>query len=484
LSLATRYDNLVTCSIVTVKRNIVTMTTWIPALAPDRPRYVAIADAIAADLAEGKLKVGERLPPQRELAWQLGVTVGTITRAYQEAERRGLLSGEVGRGSYLRDPARVRSVLPSVAAAEPGMVQMQIAAPPRVHAAADLDRAFSEMAKDGDLRHLDYGPAAGAPAYRDMGVDWLKRCGVDVSRDEVVVTAGAHAALIACLAQTLRPGDTLLTEPLTYPTLLPIARLLSLELHPLEMDEEGLMPASLEQAIATREARVLYVVPTLHNPTTATLSAERRVAIAGLARQHGLTIIEDDIFRLLAESAPPPLKSLVPERTYYIASLSKSLAPGLRVGFVATPQGAADALAAQQMIVGARVTLTAEIARLWIADGTAERVLKDIRNELALRRLIALKALGRYQPSCAPGALFLWLPVPEPWRAGELARAAETRGLKVTPGSAFAVGRRASDQGVRICLGPSEDREALKQGLGRLDQLIGEGPAETFRVMA
>jgi DNA-binding transcriptional MocR family regulator len=485
--LATRYDNLVTCAIVTVKSNIVTMTNWIPSLAVDRPRYVAIADAIAADLAEGKLKTGDRLPPQRELAWRLGVTVGTITRAYQEAERRGLLSGEVGRGSYLKDPARSRSALPNVLATEPGVLQMHIAAPPRVHLTVDLDLAFREITSDRmRLRHLDYGPATGAQPYREMGVDWLRRCGVEVSSAEIVVTAGAHAALIACLAATLRPGDHLLAEPLTYPTLLPIARLLGLQLHALEMDEQGMIPASLEQALDITDARVLYVVPTLHNPTTTTLTAERRQTIAAIAKRHGLTIIEDDIFRLLAVAPPPDtIHALAPERTYYITSLSKTVAPGLRVGFVATPPGAAEPLALQQMIAGSRVaSLTAEMARLWMAKGAAERILTDIRNELAMRRLIALNVLGGRNPSCAPGAMFLWLPLPDHWRAGEFARATEARGIRVTPGSAFAVGRRANDQAVRICFGLVEDRDALKEGLQKLDRLLGEGPAESFRAQA
>src|SRR6185295_8952654 len=105
------------------------MTTWLPTLNPERPRYISIADSIAADLAAGKLTTGDRLPPQRELAWRLGVTVGTVTRAYQEAERRGLLVGEVGRGSYLRDPAGSRAVLPGLARGEPGILEMHIASP-------------------------------------------------------------------------------------------------------------------------------------------------------------------------------------------------------------------------------------------------------------------------------------------------------------------------------------------------------------------
>src|SRR5688572_29128932 len=135
------------------------MTIWMPTLAADRPRYLAIADAIAEDLAAGKLNIGERLPPQRELAWRLKVTVGTVTRAYQEAERRGLLSGEVGRGSYLRDPAQRQSNLPSIIAAEPGLLQMHIAAPPRVQSLKDIDAALQAIQRNAARRELlDYGP--------------------------------------------------------------------------------------------------------------------------------------------------------------------------------------------------------------------------------------------------------------------------------------------------------------------------------------
>jgi len=119
------------------------MTNWTPTLASDKPRYVAIADAIAADLTGGKLKAGDRLPPQRELAWKLGVTIGTVTRAYQEASKRGLLTGEVGRGSYLRDPRPNYAAAQSISSGvEPGLLDMQMSAPPRVAQSTDFEAAL------------------------------------------------------------------------------------------------------------------------------------------------------------------------------------------------------------------------------------------------------------------------------------------------------------------------------------------------------
>ena len=463
------------------------MTNWSPTLNTERPRYIAIADAIASDLAAGKLSTGERLPPQRELAWRLGVTVGTVTRAYQEAERRGLLVGEVGRGSYLRDPAGSRAVLPGLARGEPGILEMHVSSPPLVQEASDLDRAFAAIAADPNRTALlDYAPASGIPAHRQMGVDWLKRSGVEVGVEDVVLTAGAHAALIAVLSCVLHAGEHVFAEPLTYPTILPIARLLGLHLHPLQMDGEGLIPDSLEQACRTSPAKVLYVVPTLHNPTTVTLSAERRRALADIARRHDLTIIEDDIFRLLATDTPPEaIRNLAPERTYYITSLSKTLAPGLRVGFIAAPPGKAEHVAVQQLIGGSRVSgLTAEMARAWIESGTADRILGSIKGELAQRRLVALNVFARRQVRVEPGAMFCWLTVPEPWRASEFAGAALAAGIKVTPSNTFATGRRVDEQAVRICLGPPRTRDILKDGLKRLDQLIDKGPSESYRAIA
>ena len=401
------------------------MTTWIPTLATDRPRYRAIADAIAADLADGRLAAGERLPPQRELAWKLGVTVGTVTRAYQEAEKRGLLTGEVGRGSFLRDPgASLAAISNLIAGAEPGTLDMQMAAPPRVHVQADFDAALREIGRDpGFADLLDYSPAGGFPQHRQTGSRWLQRAGLDIPPERIVISAGAQACLASCLSTIAAHGDRMFIEPLTYPTMRPIARQLGLHLKALDADEGGIIPESLDKAARHGEARIVYLVPTLHNPTTVTLSKTRREALAEIARRHDLTIIEDDVFRYLADEAPPTIYSLAPERTYYIQSVSKTMAAGLRVGFMALPLGAGGEVIRQQMIVGGRPAgLTLEVARRWIEGGVADRVLAAIRKELAERRVIALDVLGGHQVRCEPGAMYIWLTLPASLAAGRIRR--------------------------------------------------------------
>jgi len=474
-------------AIVTVKWNIVTMTSWTPTLTPDKPRYVAIADAIAADLTLGKLKAGDRLPPQRELAWKLGVTIGTVTRAYQEASKRGLLSGEVGRGSYLRDPRPNYAAAQSISSGvEPGLLDMQMSAPPRVAQAGDFEAALSDIMRDpGWADLLDYPSAQGFALHRAAGAQWLAKSGIDIDPDQVVLSAGAQASLISCLSTITTPGERFLIEPLTYPTMQPICRQFGLQMRPLQNDAEGVTPDSLEHYAKRGEARIVYLVPTLQNPTTVTLSDERRQAIAEIARRYDLTIIEDDVFRLLADDAPPTIRSMAPERTYYITSLSKTTAPGLRMAFMAPPPGATEALNRQQMIIGGRPNaISAELARRWIETGVADRALTAIRKELGLRRDIALEHLSGLQVRCAPGAMFAWITLPSYWRPSDFTAAALSNGIKVTPGTAFAMDPTVQQNAVRACFGPAPSRESVREGFVKLRALIDKCPVEDCHTMA
>ena len=463
------------------------MTIWIPQLAPGRPRYLAIAEAMREDLISGALKPGERLPTHRDLAYRLGVTTGTVTRAYAEAEKLGILVGEVGRGSFLKSPGAQTQPFTLSKSGEGQLVDLSQASPPQVHQAQDLDQALHQiMASSSRIDLLDYTPPEGHKLHRAMGVKWLSRSGINVSEDQVVVTSGAHAGLISCLASLSQHGERLFVEGLNYPTIKPIARHLGITLVPLEIDDGGLVPEALERAARAGEARMLYIVPTLQNPTTSSLSLERRLAIVDIARRHGITIIEDDIFRLLdARLQPATLYALAPERTYYVTSISKTLAAGLRVGFVTTPPGRTEQLIRHQTVASGRaVGLAAEVARHWIEGDTAERVLAAIIAENAARRAMALDIFRERSISCRPGAPFMWLKLPEHWQPGDFARAAQDAGIRVTPGTAFAVDRRADDRGVRICFGGSVTRTQLHAVLVRLNALLDEAHGDHFNTVA
>jgi DNA-binding transcriptional MocR family regulator len=463
------------------------MTIWLPELRRERPLYLEIAEAIRQDALSGTLKPGDRLPPQRDLAYRLGVTTGTVTRAYAEAEKMGLLSGEVGRGSFIQMPAPATAPFSAPRAAEGGLIDLSLATAPPVTQAAEIDRALEQVSRSaGRPDLLSYPPPEGYPLHRQMGVNWLARSGISVDEKRVVVTAGAQAAIIATLSSITQPGDRMFVESLNYPTIKGIARHLGVTLVPVEMDEGGLVPQSLDRAARAGEARLLYIVPALQSPTTASLDATRRQAIVEIARRTNMTIIEDDLFRLLdPRLQPETLFSLAPERTYHLTSVSKTLAPGLRVGFLIGPEGREEQLQRQQTVTGGRsVGLAAEVIRHWIETDTASRILAAIVAENAARRKLALDALRSRDVLCNPGAPFLWMKLPDQWSPGDFTRSALERGVKVTPGTAFAIDRRSDDRAVRLCFSGAASLEELGRALRIVDGLLDEEPSAKLTPVA
>ncbi len=452
------------------------MSPWSPDInAHAGPRYLAIADCLAADIRAGRLAGGDRLPPQRELAEQLGVTVGTISRAYAEADRRGLVRGEVGRGTYVRARAGER---PDVGA--PGTpIDLGLNLP--LHAEdPDLAGALRDLAARPDVnRLLGYQPTLGAVRHRRAGAAWLARHGLEVDPERVVVTAGAQHAITVILGTLCRAGDVVLTEPLTYPGLMSVARLLGLRPRPVAVDAEGLRPDALTAACAELgPGRVLYCLPTLHNPTTATMSPSRREAIARVAREHDLRIVEDDVHRLLDPQAGPPLAALAPERTCYIASTSKVVAGGLRVAFVAVPAGMAEGIA---HTVSASLwipsPLTAELAAGWIEDGTAEATAGRKRAEAAARQELAHEVLAPARLRGGGASFFQWLELADGWTAESFTAAARRRGVVVASADAFTLPGVTPPAAVRISLSAPRGRQEMVAGLRVLADILQRGPA-------
>jgi DNA-binding transcriptional MocR family regulator len=462
------------------------MTIWSPDITGRTgPRYQAIADALAEDVAAGSLQAGDRLPTHRDLAEQLSLTVGTVTRAYAEAERRGLVRGEVGRGTFvLAASERRNSLLAASSEPDAGIIDLGLNLPLDCES-PDLAEVLRELGHRSDLATLlAYQPFTGSERYRRMGVDWIARHGVDVAAEQVVITAGAQHAIVVALGALCRPGDAVLSESLTYPGLKTATSLLGLEVQPVAMDDEGLLPDDLERALNETGARVLYCMPTLQNPTTATMSAERREAVARIARRHDLQIIEDDVHGLLAPDAPAPLTALIPERTLYIASTSKVLAGGLRVAFVAAPAQLVERLAhAVAASLWALPALSLEVAARWIADGTAAAITDRKREEAAARQQLARRILPDARLQTSAQSYFLWLALPSPWRSDRFVRAARDRGVVVTPAEAFATGSGEPPAGVRVSLSAPSDRDTVAAGLQTLADMLERGPAPAAAIV-
>jgi DNA-binding transcriptional MocR family regulator len=415
------------------------MTIWNPELnARSGPRYLALAHAIEQDVATGALAAGTRLPPQRDLAYRLGVTVGTVSRAYALAAARGLVSGEVGRGTFVRGPEAGARANP-VDDRAPDLIKLTVNAPPDPSEEAILREGLAELAaRPAALRDLmSYTPKPGLADHRAAAAAWIGALGIAARADDVILTGGAHQALLAALVGLTARGDGVLVEQLTYAGICHIGERCGLRLRGLALDEEGVLPEALDAACRAEPARLLVLNPIIHNPTTATMSAERGRAIAALARAHDLIVIEDDVYGRLPEQRAAPIAALAPERTVYITSASKSIAPGLRLGMLLSPQRCFEAIAAAQHDLFLTCPpLMAELFKLWLCNGTAARLAQRQQVEARARQDLARDILGNRSYRAQPIAYHLWLPLPPPWRTSQFVAAARERGVVIDPGSA------------------------------------------------
>ncbi|TFW29079.1 PLP-dependent aminotransferase family protein [Duganella callida] len=447
---------------------------WLPRLALyGGPRFLQIADALQAAVADGSLKPGDRLPPQRQLAAQLDVDLTTVTRAYDEARRRNLLEGRGARGTYVAAPkVELTSVLD---------LSMNTPPPPQGVDFDDLlKQGLSQVLMGADTELLmTYHLAGGSDSDLKAGAKWLEPMFGHPDPRQLVVCPGAQAAIAALILALTEPGDVILAEPATYPGLCAAASQFGRRIVAVEADQHGMVPDMLEEACRQHKPGLVYLNPTLQNPTAITMPERRRKELASIAKRCAVPIIEDDPYWLLAEAPPPPIATFAPEQVYYISTLSKCLTPGLRVAFVLLrdPQERERFLVALRSFALMVAPLTAALATQWILDGSANRLMEGIRNEARLRHRMARDILaGRY--SGAGDGLHVWLELPAYWRSSQLARAADSEGIAVTPAEAFATGS-VSVNAIRISLGSIKDRGRLQAGLQRLSHLLARRP-ESF----
>ncbi|WP_374580482.1 PLP-dependent aminotransferase family protein [Pseudoduganella sp.] len=448
--------------------------SWLPRLAAHGgPRFLQIADALQGAVEDGALKPGDRLPPQRQLAAQLGVDLTTITRAYDEARRRNLLEGRGARGTYVAAPkVELTSILD---------LGMNTPPPPD---GVDFDDLLKQglaqvlMRADNGLL-MDYHLAGGSDSDRKAGAQWLEPMFGQLDSRQLIVCPGAQAALAALILALTEPGDVILAEPTTYPGLRAAAAQFGRQLIAVRTDKHGMVPALLEEACRQHKPALLYLNPTLQNPTASTMPERRRKELASVAKRCHLRIVEDDPYWLLAEAAPPPIATFAPQQVYYISTLAKCLTPGLRVAFVLIrdPDQRDRFLAALRSFALTTAPLTAALATQWIFDGSADALLEGVRQEARLRHRMAWNILAGRDSGPGDG-LHVWLELPAYWNPSQLARAAASEGIAVTPAEAFATGSDSANA-IRISLGSIKDRARLQAGLQRLSQLLARRP-ESF----
>ncbi|SET43157.1 PLP-dependent aminotransferase family protein [Paracoccus homiensis] len=440
-----------------------------------RPAYRSLAQGIAAAIDSGSLRPGDRLPPHRDLAWRLHLSVQTVSRAYEELIRADLISGEVGRGSFVKSGPRETVELPWFrAATERPPIDLSMMTPV---ALPQVTQAWSDSLQRIATRlpHSamhSFRPRQAMALYGGMAAGWLARCGMVVPAQRIIITNGNTPAFMVALMTAAQPGEEIAVESYSCHALKPAIRHLHLRMRGIDCDDRGMIPQALAQAarMAGGKLRAVFLLPSGAGPQARIIDRERREDLAQTAAEHGLIIIENDALGPVAPRRPPPVSSFAPERSLYFTGLSKCLSPGLRLGFLALPETLAERAMNRHLSVAWMATpMVAEIANDWITSGVADDLLVAQRQELAARNRMAQRILGPLSAGFGHG-LHRWIALPNDVDDHDLLQAALDRNVAVTASTGFSVSDRSP--ALRLCLG-GPTRGDLEQALTTIAGILG-----------
>jgi DNA-binding transcriptional MocR family regulator len=455
------------------------MTDWVPTLAAiPGPRYLAFVSALETDIASGRIKPGMRLLPQRDMAQRLELSVGTISKAYTEAEQRGLISGEVGRGTFVqRRRPEARGLGPSEST-----INLALNVPPYTGEDDVIAAVLAEIVADGEMSNLlGYLPHQGLRRHREAMVLWLSSLGVTADADHLFITHGGQHALSMALGMVAQPTDIVLTESYTYSGMLALSAQCGYRLHGVATDASGLIPENLDRAFTETKARVLYCMPTLQTPTGALMPPGRRKSIAEIVRKHDAYLLEDDAYGYLLSPPLPPISRLIPERSFTIVSFAKCLAPGLRIAAMIAPEAFRDrSINALRATGWMAVPVMAEVVSRLIHNGGLARQAKLKREKAAIRDAIVRRILKAWLPAATgtPG-FHIWLPLPAGRTLAALIAQAAQAGITLAPPGTLQRMERES-LGVRLCLGAPATEADLERALIEIRRILEMAEAISF----
>lgn len=439
----------------------------------DKSLYIAIADAIERDIRLGILKAGEKLPTQRELARIVGVNLTTVTRAYNEAEKRGLIASTVGSGTYVSSDLGFHSSLVNTEKDDKKLIELGLVLP-LYDMEPDLSPVIEKVLHKNNLSEFtSYTPPQGLYRHRLAGSEWIKRFGINAEPANVIITAGAQHALNCIFSSVFQPGDRIAVDCLTYPGVKTSAKLCGIHLEAVDMDDEGMTPQGLAAVCNRHGVKGIYTVSTMQNPTNAVMSDKRRASIAEIIRQNHLILIEDDLYRFLSPAGSSTLAALIPEQSIYISGISKAFYAGLRVCFTASPEKYCNRIA--QSVVDTMwmaPALNAEIACECISCGAADEIITLKRAEIRRRASLLKSKLSGHYYRYTPDSMFAWLELPDYWSSSEFEKAANESGINVVASEKFSIGGIVPPNFIRISLSGAAGIAELEKGLDILLRIL------------
>ena len=442
---------------------------WRPSVAKQKgeTKHAALTERIIADIDSGILKPMDRMPTHRDLARELGLSVQTVSLSYKEAERLGYLSGEIGRGTFVKARVTDRAGRMMLDHSQNKILDLSIIRAVYLDAHEDASREIFRELAESDIASFmrPCRPIAGLDRHRETARLWLQPMGVSAGVERIIVTNGAAHSIFLALSCVIRSGDVVLCENLTDHGIIGLSNILGFSLKGLPTDAEGILPDALEAACAVGSVRALVLIPTLNNPTSHVAGTERRRAIAEIAQRYSIFVIEDEVYRPMMEEDLPSITELLPDLGFFATSFTKTVLTGLRVGYLVVPPAYSIRAASILRVSSWSGTyLTAEIATRWVENGTAQELLAIQRDEARARQGIAAEILGDHFASSHPLSLCAWLKVPQHWTEDGLVRSLANQNVAVTPSEPFIAGP-GHGGGIRICLGGRMSHTTLRKAL-------------------
>jgi DNA-binding transcriptional MocR family regulator len=442
---------------------------WRPSVAKQKgeTKHAALTERIIADIDAGLLKPMDRMPTHRDLARELGLSVQTVSLSYKEAERLGYLSGEIGRGTFVKTRVTDRAGRMMLDHSANEVLDLSIIRGVYLDAHETASREILRELADGDNASFmrPCRPIAGLDRHRETARTWLRTMGVMADADRILVTNGAAHGIFLALTCIVRSGDVVLCENLTDHGIIGLSNILGFSLKGLPTDEQGILPDALESVCAAGGVRALVLIPTLNNPTSHVAGVARRREIAAIAARYGVFVIEDEVYRPMIREDLPSITEMLPDLGFFVTSFTKTVLTGLRVGYLVVPPAYSIRAASILRVSSWSGTyLTGEIATRWVENGTAQRLLEIQRDEARARQAIATEILGEHIASSHPLSLCAWLRIPSHWTEDGLVRSLTNQNVAVTPSEPFIAGP-GHGGGIRICLGGRLNHASLAKAL-------------------